>query len=201
MKRISKGWKRGGSSQGTGSTISSSGADSRGSVRSGAMGSIAFTGSSGSRNRNKNLLMETNMAFEHGSDGGRTKRSHGTGFFAFSQVPTSHLVFHLFFHFLPFIFAFSQVPTFRLVSHLFFHSLPFTFAFLTGTHFPSCLPSLHSLFAFHFLPSHGYPFPACLASLVSFFCHLTGTHSPSCLPVASGRGGLLSCHVNFPLSQ
>ena len=86
MKRISKGWKRGSSSQGSGSTISSSGADSRGSTRSGAMGSIAFTGSSGGRSRNNNLLMETNMAFENGSDGGRTKRSHGTGFFAFSQV-------------------------------------------------------------------------------------------------------------------
>ena len=86
MKRISKGWKRGSSSQGSGSTISSSGADSRGSARSGGMGSIAFTGSSGSRSRNRNLLMETNMAFEHGSDGGHTKRSHGAGFFAFSQV-------------------------------------------------------------------------------------------------------------------
>lgn len=89
MKRISKGWKRGGSSQGSqGSTISSSGADSRGSARSGGVGSIAFTGSSGGRSsRHRNLLMETNMAFEQGSDaGGRTKRSHGTGFFAFSQV-------------------------------------------------------------------------------------------------------------------
>ncbi|KAL3160933.1 disintegrin and metalloproteinase with thrombospondin motifs [Trebouxia sp. C0009 RCD-2024] len=89
MKRISKGWKRGGSSQGSqGSTISSSGADSRGSARSGGVGSIAFTGSSGGRSsRHRNLLMETNMAFEQGSDaGGRTKRSHGTGFFAFSQA-------------------------------------------------------------------------------------------------------------------
>lgn len=86
MKRISKGWRRSGSSHSTGSTISSSGADSRGSARSGGMGSIAFTGSSGARSRHRNLLMETNMAFEHGSDGARTKRSHGTGFFAFSQV-------------------------------------------------------------------------------------------------------------------
>jgi len=86
MKRISKGWRRGSSSQGTASTVTSSGADSRGSARSGGMASIAFTGSSGGRSRHHNLLMETNMAFENGSDGGRTKRSHGTGFFAFSQV-------------------------------------------------------------------------------------------------------------------
>ncbi len=86
MKRISKGWRRGSSSQGTASTVTSSGADSRGSARSGGMASIAFTGSSGGRSRHHNLLMETNMAFENGSDGGRTKRSHGAGFFAFSQV-------------------------------------------------------------------------------------------------------------------
>lgn len=86
MKRISKGWRRGSSSQGTASTVTSSGADSRGSARSGGMASIAFTSSSGGRSRHHNLLMETNMAFENGSDGGRTKRSHGTGFFAFSQV-------------------------------------------------------------------------------------------------------------------
>ncbi len=93
MKRISKGWRRGGSSQGTASTVTSSGADSRGSARSGGMASIAFTGSSGGRSsRHKNLLMETNMAFEDGSEGGRTKRSHGTGFFAFSQVNPSGLL-------------------------------------------------------------------------------------------------------------
>ena len=85
MKRISKGWRRS-SSQGTASTVTSSGADSRGSARSGGMASIAFTGSSGGRSRHHNLLMETNMAFENGSEGGRTKRSHGAGFFAFSQV-------------------------------------------------------------------------------------------------------------------
>lgn len=114
MKRISKGWKRGSSSHGTGSTISSSGADSRGSARSGAMGSIAFTGSSGSRGKNKNLLMETNMAFEHGSDGGRTKRSHGTGFFAFSQVPTSFLSPLSSFTFCLLPFAFPVLPSHRL---------------------------------------------------------------------------------------
>ncbi|KAL0041659.1 hypothetical protein WJX79_011102 [Trebouxia sp. C0005] len=86
MKRISKGWRRGSSSRGTASTVTSSGGDSRGSARSGGMASIAFTGSSGGRSRHHNLLMETNMAFENGSDGGRTKRSHGTGFFAFSQA-------------------------------------------------------------------------------------------------------------------
>ena len=51
----------------------------------GGLASIAFTSSSGARSRHANLLMETNMAFEDGSEGGRTKRSHG-GFFAFSQV-------------------------------------------------------------------------------------------------------------------
>ncbi|DBA94822.1 TPA: A disintegrin and metalloproteinase with thrombospondin motifs [Trebouxia sp. C0004] len=86
MKLISKGWRRGSSSQGTASTVTSSGGDSHGSARSGGMASIAFTGSSGGRSRHHNLLMETNMAFENGSDGGRTKRSHGTGFFAFSQA-------------------------------------------------------------------------------------------------------------------
>ena len=92
MKRISKGWRRSSSSQGTDSTVTSSGADSRASARSGGMASIAFTSSSGGRSRHQNLLMETNMAFE-GSDGGRTKRSHGTGFFAFSQVGWCHLGF------------------------------------------------------------------------------------------------------------
>ena len=182
MKRISKGWKRGGSSQGTGSTISSSGADSRGSVRSGAMGSIAFTGgsSSGGRGRNKNLLMETNMAFEHGNDGGRTKRSHGTGFFAFSQVPTSLPVFYLAFHF-----------------------LPFTFCFLTRTHFPSCRPSPLLFLPFLVFLLSGTNFLSCLTSLLSLLPFtiflLTGTHFPSCLSVAFSRGAFLSCHIDFPL--
>ena len=85
MKKISKGWRRGGSSRGSSSTVTSSGADSRGSTRSSGRTSIAFTSSSGGRSK-QDMLMETNMAFEDGSEGARTKRSHGTGFFAFSQV-------------------------------------------------------------------------------------------------------------------
>lgn len=86
MKQFRKGSSKGSRlSQSTASNLSSSGAGSHGSARSGAAGSIAFTSSSGGIGRNRNLVMETNMAFSDG-DGGATKRSHGTGFFAFSQV-------------------------------------------------------------------------------------------------------------------
>ena len=86
LKRFSRGSSKGSRlSHSTGSNVSSSGADSQGSSRSGPAGSIAFTSSSGGIGRNRNPMMETNMAFSD-SDGGNTKRSHGTGFFAFSQV-------------------------------------------------------------------------------------------------------------------